>query len=71
VGSWGNGSFALDLTKHIPVAGQYALRFRPEQGVVHGFKVVALEIGGVVTPSLLQIDRKRQDELLLDITGLD
>ena len=71
VGSWGNGSFALDLTKHILVAGQYALRFRPEQGAVHGFKVVALQIGGVVTPGLLQIDRKRQDELLLDITGLD
>ncbi len=71
VGSWSGGSFSLDLTKHIPVAGQYVLRFRPREGSVNGLSDVVLALGGSSTPSLIKPSKKRPDELLLDITGLD
>lgn len=71
VGEWTGGSFSLDLTKSIPVAAQYALRFHPREGSVTGFKEVVLEVGGVPNPSLIRPSRARQDELLLDVTGLD
>jgi alpha-L-fucosidase len=71
VGSWKDGSFSIDLTKAITVAAQYALRFKPEQGSVTGFKGETLELGGSPAPELLKLSRRRPDELLLDITGLD
>ncbi len=71
VGSWKNGSFSLDLTKAIPVAAQYALRFKPEEGVVTGFSGTTLELGGTPSPALVKLSRTRPDEILLDITGLD
>jgi alpha-L-fucosidase len=70
-GDWTQGAFALDITKQIPVAAQYALRFRPADGDVLGFEGATLELGGVSAPALIQPSRSRRDELLLDITGLD
>jgi alpha-L-fucosidase len=71
VGEWKQGAFALDLTKQIPVAAQYALRFRPVDGTVLGFEGAILELGGVSAPALIGPSRSRKDELMLDITGLD
>lgn len=71
VGTWVNGSFSLELDRHISVAAQYALRFRPAQGMVTGFQDIVLNLGGIPAPSLVRSSPKRSDELLLDITGLD
>ena len=67
-GTWTGGQFAVDLTKGISVAGQYVLRFVPEQGKVTALRDVKLELGGVAALALV---RTRGDEVLLDITGLD
>ena len=71
VGSWADGAFSLDLTKEIKVAAQYALRFRPQQGAVVGFRDVVLELGGAANAGLVRVSRTKHDEILLDITGLD
>jgi len=71
VGAWTQGAFTLDITKQVPVAAQYALRFRPADGTVLGFEGATLELGGVSSPGLIEPSRGRTDELLLDITGLD
>jgi hypothetical protein len=70
-GVWKDGSFSLDLTTAVTVAGQYALRFKPEQGAVTGFTAMTLELGGSPAPGLLKLSCKRADEILLEITGLD
>jgi hypothetical protein len=59
------------LSKLIPVAAQYVLRFKPTDGVVSGFEGATLELGGVSAPALIAASRSRKDELMLDITGLD
>lgn len=71
VGKWFAGNFSLDLSKHISAAAQYALRFHPGQGTVTGFHDFVLELGGVPNTTLIRPSRSRQDELMLDITGLD
>ena len=71
VGEWSDGHFALDLTKQITAAAQYVLRFHPQKGRVSGFQKVELEIGGVSNPALIRTIPNREDELLLNITGLD
>lgn len=71
VGSWTSGSFSFDLTQDISVAAQYALRFRPQQGAITGFRDVVLDLGGIPNPALVHSSPARPDELLLDITGLD
>lgn len=71
VGEWKDGAFALDLTRQIPVAAEYALRFKPVDGAVTGFEGATLEIGGVSAPALIAPSRSRKDELMLNITGLD
>lgn len=71
VGSWKEGVFTVDLTTQVKVAAQYALRFHPQQGTVTGFNDVTLKIGGVFNPALIKQSRRRKDELILDITGLD
>jgi alpha-L-fucosidase len=70
-GKWVNESFSVDLTKHIKVAGQYALRFQGTTETVTGFSGIVLEQGGVATPSLIKASRTKKNELLLNITGLD
>lgn len=71
IGTWKGGTFSLDLAPHIPVAAQYVLRFRPQQGTITGFKDVVLDMGGVPTPTFVHSSPTKPDELLLDITGLD
>jgi alpha-L-fucosidase len=71
VGEWKDGAFTVDLSKLIPVAAQYVLRFKPTDGVVSGFEGATLELGGVSAPALIAPSRSRNDELMLDITGLD
>jgi alpha-L-fucosidase len=71
VGNWSGGRFSLYLTPHITVAAQYALRFRSQQGAITRFRDVVLELGGIPTPALVKTSSVQQDELLLDITGLD
>jgi len=71
VGKWSGGSFSVDLTKHITVAAQYALVFRPQQGTVRRLRDVVLELGGIPAPALVKTSSAHSDELLLDITGLD
>ncbi len=71
VGKWSYGSFSLDLTKEITVAAQYALRFKPQQGAVTGFRDLALKLGEVSNPTLIKRSRSKPNELILDITGLD
>ena len=71
VGKWANQSFSLDLTKSIPVAAQYVLRFQPHQGAVSGFSDLALVLGGVSNPNLIKASRTKPNEIILDITGLD
>ena len=71
VGEWKDGAFTVDLSKLIPVAAQYALRFKPVDGAVNGFEGATLELGGVSAPALIAPSRSRKDELMLDITGLD
>jgi len=71
VGKWSDGSFSLDLTKEIPVAAQYALRFQPQQGSVTGFRDLVLELGGISNPALIKLSRIKRNELILDITGLE
>jgi alpha-L-fucosidase len=71
VGGWSKGAFSVDLTKHIKMAGQYSLRFQAPVGVVTGFDGVALEQGGVETPTLIRASKTKGNELLLNITGLD
>lgn len=69
-GRWSKGEFSVDLTKHIKVAGQYVLRFQAPVGAVTGIEGFVLEQGGVATPALIRVGRKK-NELLLNITGLD
>jgi alpha-L-fucosidase len=71
VGKWSDGSFSLDLTKEIPVAAQYALRFQPQQGSVTGFRDLVLELGGISNPAFIKLSRIKRNELILDITGLE
>jgi len=71
VGEWKSGSFSLDLTRSIPIAGQYGLRFLPWQGSVSDFEEVVFEIGGVSNAALVKPSRSKSNEILLDITGLD
>ena len=71
VGRWSGGGFSLDLTKSIKVAAQYVLRFQPQRGAVTGFSDLTLVLGGVANPSLIKRSRNKQNELILDITGLD
>ena len=71
VGEWRDGAFALDLSKSIPVAAEYALRFIPADGIVNGFEETDLKLGGVSSHALIGPSRSRSDELMLDITGLD
>ena len=71
VGKWSGGAFSIDLTKHIQVAAQYVLRFQPAQDVVTGFSGAMLMLSGVSNPQLIKQSRKKKNELILDITGLD
>jgi alpha-L-fucosidase len=68
-GLWRDGRFSLDLGKSIAAAAQYTLRFIPDTGTVEGFDRVSLRIGGVASPSFIQLSKIRKDELLLDITA--
>lgn len=70
-GNWKNGSFDLDLTHLIHVAGQYVLRFNSQLGSVTGFRNVVLDLGGIPDPALVKTSPRRSNEILLDITGLD
>ena len=71
VGRWRAGRFSLELGKAITAAAQYTLQFVPTSGTVQGFDDLRLTIGGVASPSFLQISKTRNDELLLDITALN
>ena len=43
----------------------------PPEGALRGFSDVVLALGGSSAPSLVKLSRKRPDEVLLDVTGLD
>jgi alpha-L-fucosidase len=70
-GKWTNSRFSIDLSKSISIAGQYALRFKPTQGVVKRVSDVNLTLGGVSNSALVKVSRVRPDVIVLDITGLD
>jgi alpha-L-fucosidase len=69
-GHWQSGTFSLQLGNLIHDAAQYILRFRPSAGRVEGFEDVQLTVGGVASPQFVR-HAEKQDELRLDITGLD
>ncbi len=71
VGKWSGGAFSLDLSKHITVAAQYALRFQPSEGSVKGLSHVNLLLGGVASQSFVKMSRTRRDVVILDITGIE
>jgi alpha-L-fucosidase len=71
VGNWTGGTFSLDLSKHIPVAAQYVLRFKPMQGAVKSVSQVKLLLGGVASQSFVKTVRDRSDVVMLNITGVE
>lgn len=70
-GTWNNYAFSLNLTKLIGRAAQYRLRFIPDSGTVAHLNGVTLKLHGVDEPGLIRQVPGIQDELLLDITGVD
>jgi alpha-L-fucosidase len=70
-GTWKDHAFSLDLTKLIDRAAQYRLRFIPHSGTVTGLTDTILKLHGVAEPKLLKRVPGAQNELLLDITGVD
>lgn len=63
-----SGRFHLDLTKHIRIAGQYRLRFRPLAGRVTAVSKVVLKLHDTPEPALLKQYATRPEEMILDMT---
>jgi alpha-L-fucosidase len=70
VGAWTDGRCDVDLTRKIPAAAQYRLRFVGTAGEPVALSDVALTIGGARQPHLIRPVAGRRDVLLLTIPGL-
>ena len=69
-GVWTDGRCEVDLTRKIPAAAQYRLRFVGAAGEPVALSDVALTIGGAPQPHLVRAAAGRRDVLLLTVPGL-
>ena len=70
VGAWADGRCDVDLTRKIPAAAQYRLRFVGAGGEDVSLSEVVLTLGGARQPHLVRPAHGRRDVLLLTIPGL-
>ena len=70
VGAWADGRCDVDLTRKIPAAAQYRLRFVGAGGEAVSLSEVMLTFGGAGQPHLVRAAPGRRDVLLLTIPGL-
>jgi alpha-L-fucosidase len=69
-GEWANGRCEADLTRKIPAAAQYRLRFVAPGGESVTLASVELVVGGASQPHLVRRAPGRGDVLLLTVPGL-
>lgn len=70
VGAWTDGRCDVDLTRKIPAAAPYRLRFVGTGGAAVSLSEVVLTLGGAPQPQLVRPAAGRRDVLLLTIPGL-
>lgn len=70
VGVWANSRFEIDLSAQILSAGQYRLRFVPQDGRAITIESSILLLGGVSEPHLLRTESQTGDSLILTIPGI-
>jgi alpha-L-fucosidase len=70
VGVWADGRCDVDLTRKLPAAAQYRLRFVGAGGAAVSLSEVVLTLGGARQPHLVRPAPGRRDVLLLTIPGL-